>query len=173
MAENSVFDPEAFVNMTTTETSATKYTPIPEADYVAFCRKMEMVQVVTKDGPRLVCRLTWQIDDPELALKMNRQPESLTCRQDMWLDLSEDGKSLLFGDNHNVQLGRTREACGLNAPGKPFNFRMFEGQGPVLVHVKHRPDKDDPSVVYDGIDKVAKFDPAKNAGGLAPKKSAA
>lgn len=56
-----------------------------------------------------------------------------TCRLDHWLDFDTSGK-LDMGKND--QLGRTREALGINDGA--INWPDFQNKGPVKVIVKHR-----------------------------------
>lgn len=142
----STFDPEAFNQMVIEESNETKMTPVPAGDYKGFISEAKVSSISIRNGARAgtevpVLNVTWQLEDEDgkLAEELNR--DVVRVRQDVWLDLNDTG-GLAFGPNQNVALGRLREACGLNVPGKPFSFQMLEGQGPCIVHVVTEPRQD-------------------------------
>ena len=133
----STFDPQAFEEMVFEEANETKFTPIPEGVYEAIVDSVRIKAIDIKKGDRAgttapILEVVYEILSDDLKKELNR--EKVVVRHDIWLDVNENG-SLSFGPNHNVQLGRLREACGLNKPGKPFSFQMLQGQGPLKVTV--------------------------------------
>ncbi len=146
MSDNTTFDADAFMNTEVNEANETKFTPVPEDTYVAICTGVK----ARVAGDNQVLDLTWEIDNPGLAEKLGR--EKLTVRQSLFLDLVNG--ALDFGPNKNVQLGKAREALGQNKSGKAWSPRMLEGAGPAQIVVKHRVDKEDSSIIYDGVSKV-------------------
>lgn len=140
-----MFDPDQFLSTTTTEANSTTLTPVPEGEYIAVIGKPKVRQFNgTKDPGALYTSLDLpcEIDlagmYPNIAEQLGR--DKATVRWNTLLDLSDAG-GLDMGKGKNVGLGRAREAAGLNTPGQPFSFAMFEGQ-PVKVLVKHRIDGD-------------------------------
>lgn len=148
---DSAFDPDTFLDTSIEKANETVYTPIPEGDYQAMVDKIEGRKA--KDSPLL--DITFEILDDNLKEKMDQ--EKLTVRSSVFLDVDDNGM-LAFGMNKNVRLGKLRDALGQNKDGKPWSPRMLEGAGPLVINVTQRPDKDDPSVVYND---VRRFSPMK------------
>lgn len=148
---DDIFDPEAFLDSTTEGEMATNYEPVPEGDYSGVVKDVK-ARKVDRNGadPLHILEVTWSLDAPDLAEKLNRQ--ELTCRQSVFLDIGPNG-GLEGGANKNVALGRLREALGQNNGGAWSPSRLI-GAGPAIVHVSHRQDKDDPSKKYDEIKHV-------------------
>jgi hypothetical protein len=128
---SSTFDLDSLENAVITESNDTKFVPVPEGEYPAFVKEKVMKQ--TPSG-RSICELVWSIDS-DVAREATGLAEP-TVRQALWLDITPHG-TLDMGRGKNVQLGKVRDALGLNAPGKPFSFGMLIGQAAV-VSVKHR-----------------------------------
>lgn len=145
------FDPQSFLDQSTTDANSTVREPIPEGEYTAIVDKVDVRSFQgTKDPSKTYVSLdvTWAIDDE--AVRQKTGLPKPTCRQSLMLDLTEGG-GLDMGKGKNVGLGRLREAVGLNAPGRPFSFRQLEGQV-AKVFVTHRATDE---AVYDEIKKVA------------------
>ena len=153
----AVFDPDTFLNQTVDAALDTKYPTVPAGEYPATISKIEARQMPNqKDpekGPFTVLDVTWKIDD-ENAKKETGLDEP-TCRQSLFLDMTPEG-GLDTAPKKNVQLGRLREALGLNEDGQAFSFNMLVGQA-ALVRVDHAPSKTDPETVYANVTKVAPF----------------
>ena len=126
----------------------TKLPLIPAGEYPAQVTKIEGRNLETKNGTRTVVDITWGIDDAGVKAETNL--DNPTCRQTLWLDLTDSGK-LDTGQAKNVGLGRLREALGMN--DGEFNFDMLLGQM-AMVSVIHNPSKDDPETIYANINKV-------------------
>lgn len=153
----SNFDPAVFESIIIEDANETKSTPIPEGEYNAIADSVRIRSVDITKGERAgttvpILEVMWQImdDTGKLAELLNR--DKIVVRQDIWLDV-QDG-ALSFGPNLNVGLGRLREAVGLNKPGKPFSFKMIEGQGPVRISVTQK--VQDSGDVYNNVSKVMK-----------------
>lgn len=133
----SPFDPKAFAQMTFTDANSTVSVPCPVGEWPFTVTKSEITTWSTKDGSKsgLKCNLTMESDDPAVNAVTGR--DKTVLKHEMMLDLTPEG-GLDFGKGMNVNLGRAREACGLNKPGVPFNFDMFIGHT-VKASVKHRP----------------------------------
>lgn len=144
-----MFDTDALLEATVTEANETSFTPIPEGEYTGIIEDVKVRN--PKEGVTFL-DIVWNLDEPELAQRMNR--DKVTVRQSVFLDVA-DGK-IASGPNQNVDLGRVREAVGQNQPGKPWSPAMLRGAGPAKVMVSQRPDKDDPSKVYSDVKKVAR-----------------
>ena len=150
MAEESTFDPEIFMAQEIEGPMETRYTPIPEADYTATIGGAPEDVVTRKVGDSILLDVTYIIHDEALAEKMGM--ERLTVRQGIFLDSNANG-AIELGPNKNVKLGRLREAVGHNKAG-PWNFAMLRGAGPLLITVSIAPDKNDPTILYNRVDKT-------------------
>lgn len=144
----SSFDPDTFLNTTYEGELDTRRVPLPVDDYVATI--LEVNPGTTPRGTAYM-EILWEVDHAELASELGR-PKS-RVRQTVWLDLTESG-DLDFGRGKNIMLGRLREAVGQNAPGQPWSPAQLVGQA-ARVRVKHRPDKNDPEVVYEEVSGVS------------------
>ena len=146
----STFDPSAFEETVIEQEMETKFTPVPEGEYQAFIEELDFRMV--NESP--VIDVTYRIIDDELAAQLNLQ--QITVRQGIFLDADiVDGKLVMQqGANKNIRLGRLREACGQNTAGA-WQFSMLKGAGPLKVMVTQNVDKNDPSVVYNNVSRVA------------------
>lgn len=124
----SAFDPNAFLDTTIPGGNETSFSPVPEGVYMAQLSKLTPRQVNTQDGPRTLLDLMWKVDAPEKPEAHERQ-----VKQTLWLDIGPNG--LETGKNKNIDLGRVREALGMNSG--PANLRQLEG-GVARINVKHR-----------------------------------
>lgn len=135
----STFDPEAFQSQVIEEANETKTTPLPEGEYQCFVQDAK-INKWTKDGEdNPVLDITYQVlpnDEKYEEVKKMLNREELLIHQRVFLDVKNG--ALQFGPNQNVQLGRLREATGLNDPKKKFMFSMLKDQGPVMVTVGMR-----------------------------------
>ena len=154
MNETAVtFDPASFLTQETSDQMDTQFTPIPAGEYPAMIKGVEARQTQSTKDPNEVWTIldvTYIIDDQGVREETGL-PEP-TIRQSLFLDLL-DGK-LDTGKGKNVNLGRLREAVGLNTPGQAFTFDALVGQA-CIVSVKHVPAKDDPEIIYANVGKVA------------------
>jgi hypothetical protein len=144
------FDPQQFLDTTLQESNSTQYIPIPEKDYTLLSTEVKARPWTSKDGGSsgIAIDITYEVDDQELKELLGR--DKVTVRQGIMLDLNAGG-GISTEKGRNVQLGRVREAMGLNTPGQPFNFRMMVGQV-VKGHIKPRVDGDQ---IYNDVTAVA------------------
>lgn len=161
---NSPFDPEAFLNSTTTEASE-KRPPLPVArgplagDYVGVLgspkiRPWQSSKDPTKSGLALDIPIAIEVPPDVQAECKLKNIVQLT--HGIFLDVTAAG-ALDYSPGANRQLRAYREATGLNTPGSPFSLRMLEGKT-VRVKVKHEPwDHDGISEMQDRVDGVAKM----------------
>jgi hypothetical protein len=148
------FDPDAFMASSTDEANAEHFDPIPEGEYPAIVKKVEVGQFQGKKDPSKTytsMNVTWVIDAPQIAESLGR--EELTSRQSVFLDINDSG-NLDTGPNKNVGLGKLRAAVGQNQPGKPWSPAMLEGAGPCMVKVEHVIRDED---TFDNVTRVAKL----------------
>lgn len=146
---------EDFLNDTVAGSNATSYTPVPKGEYPAMISKVEYRVMDSKVKPgekNHVIDVTFVIDDAT-ARDVTGLPEP-TVRQSIFLDVSSDNK-LDMSKGKNVNLGRLREALGMNDPDKPFSFNHLKGQA-CYVTVEHNPSTKDPRDVFANVGKVGK-----------------
>lgn len=147
----SLFSPEALLNAKFESANATRRDPLPPADAViAQITKLDFANGESERGPWYKLNVTLSISDAEYLAQAQRDAASITYG--IMLDMTETG-TFAMGPNKNVQLGKLREATGTNQPGKGLNDMI--GQY-VRAKIGHRPDKTDPSIVYDEVKGVAK-----------------
>jgi len=140
------FDPDTFMQETVDEPLATEFTLVPQGEYLAaiddFDRDaFETVDFEYKKGARagtpgkmFKLNLPFVINDDKVKAELSR--DKVVIVKQLILDLEEDGKKLASGTNHNIELGRIREAVGQNGNG-PWSVSKLRGAGPVMVKVVH------------------------------------
>lgn len=135
----SQFDPQAFLDTQTTEANDTRVIPCPIGEWQGTAANVEIKSGITKQGERAgepwtKLNVKWEIVGTEANQAVER--DKITVTQGIMLDLTPQG-GLDVGRGKNTQLGRLREAVGLNTPGQPFSFRMIIGRSAKLA-VVHR-----------------------------------
>lgn len=153
-APTLIFDPASFLMQETSDQMDTQFILIPAGEYPAMIKDVAARQQQNPNDPAIlwtILDVTYAIDDA--GVREETQLPEPTIRQSIFLDLSEDNK-LDTGKGKNVNLGRLREAVGLNQPGQAFSFGALVGQA-CVVAVKHTPDKKDPEITYANVNKVA------------------
>jgi len=151
----SVFDPETFMSAEITGALDTTLAPVPEGAYPAIVSEFKLREVEGRDGsPRYPCEIQWEIVDDNLKIALGR--DKVTVRQTVWLDLTATGL-LDNSKGKNIGLGKIRQALSQNDPNTRWSLNSLRGAGPALVEVKHRPDKNDPSVIYAEVSRVGTY----------------
>lgn len=148
----SAFDPKLLLDAQTTEANSTVRIPVPAQEHLSVITAVD-IRSGNKDGKDWsFLDVTYEIDDPAVKAALGRDKVSLT--QGIGLDFTAG--SLDYSKGKNVNLGRLREACGLNVPGQPFSFRMFVGK-PVKILVTHKPSDRPGSQPGDVFENVSAF----------------
>ena len=150
---NGMFSPEQFLDMQTTEANDTKLIPVPVGEYVAVIDEVKARSWKKKDDPSvggLALDIVWAIDDEGVKSLLGR--DKVTVKQGIMLDLTESG-GLDMGKGKNVNLGKLREATGLNVPGQPFAASMLGGRL-AKIRVEHRVDGE---TIYSDVKAVTKL----------------
>lgn len=152
-----MFNPEDFKGATTTEQGSTSTTPCPVGEWPARIEKVDFRQSQGKKDPSQTytfADITYDVDSDEVRRICDR--EKVTVRQSIIVDVSADGRGFDMGKGKNVGLNRVRDAVGQNVPGQPWAPSMLEGRV-LKVKVKHRPDDNDPTILYGEVAAVAKL----------------
>ena len=149
----SQFDPNAFLDQTVDGALDTKVTPCPEGEFIAVIDSVTPRPWNSKDGTKAGVALDvfWAIDDQGVKEQLGR--EKILVKQGIMLDLDATGQRLDVSKGKNINLGRLREAVGMNTPGQPFSFNMLPGRA-ARVKVSHRTDGED---IYADIKMVTKI----------------
>lgn len=149
----SLFNPEMFMESAIQGANDTKITPCPVGEWPAIVEDVKVQAIEVKDGENAgdvtgKLNVFWITEDPEVV-RVTGRPK-VRVRQEMFLDLTEDGSGLDMGKGKNVRLGKLREAVGLNNPSVPFMFRQLIGQYGI-IKTGQRADKKDSSIIYDEV----------------------
>lgn len=145
---NSAFDPDMFMNTSTTDANDTSYVPVPVGEFRAAITDVKAGTA----GDKPVLNLTWTIDDDNVRKETGL--EKPTVRQTIWLDLTPQG-GLDMGKGKNVGLGKLREALGQNRPGQAWSPGLLNGQV-AMVMVAHRSGKN-PGEIFADVKAVSAF----------------
>jgi len=144
------FDPDAFMTQTLDQPLETERTLVPEGEYKAmvddFTRDaFETINFTYKKGPNAgqdgsftKFNVPLLIDDDKVKteLGMTKVVVFFSCT----LDFEQDGQTLSWGKNKNIDLGKLRKAAGQNNPG-PWSPGNLRNAGPLMVKVEHRSGK--------------------------------
>lgn len=138
------FNPEAFMNAVFTEANDTTITPCPAGEFPAQITELTPKSGTISKGDRAGetwarLDILWETTDPVAQAATGR--EKVRVRQGVMLDLLPNG-GLDMSKGKNVQLGKLREAVGLNVPGAPFSPAQLVGRSARIV-VGHRIDERD------------------------------
>jgi hypothetical protein len=148
----SQFDPAAFLDQSISGTLDTKMQPCPEGEFIAVIDSVNPRPWNSKDGTKagVALDILWTIDDAGVKATLGRN--RILVKQGIMLDLDATGQRLDVSKGKNINLGRLREALGMNDASAPFSFNMLPGQV-AKVKVTHRIDGED---VYADIKMVTK-----------------
>ena len=84
--------------------------------------------------------------------------EKVLVPMTIWMDVTESG-TIDTSEGKNVSFGRLFEVAGIANLGPTFGDRVnaLRGKGPFIAKVSQRADKNDPTVKYAEVKKVAKL----------------
>ncbi len=151
----SEFNPDDLLHTAVEDANSTTIIPVPIGDWEGILGKPVFRQAtIKKPGPRqgeimTFMDLSIEVDDQEVRDICQREKPSV--RFSCILQLDDNGQ-ISTAEGDNVDFGRLREACGLN-DDTSFTPSKFEAQN-VVINVKHRPDPDDPEIVYAEVKSV-------------------
>jgi hypothetical protein len=154
----SVFDASSFMQNVVKAELDTRFPVIPEGEYLAQVKKIDMRQVDFRkiEGSGIAIELQWEImdDGVRAATKMDHP----FCRQSWLLDLVKDSDppQLDLAEGRNIKLGQLLAACGLNSK-KGWSIGMILNQT-CGVRVKHSPNDDDPEAPFSNVTRVVSLD---------------
>jgi len=151
------FDASAFLNQTVSGPLSTTITACPEGEWTAKVSDgdnfINFREVNTKNGPRAICEINYEILDDGVKSQLGR--DRVYARQTIWLDTTSSG-GIDTGEGKNVDLGRLRAALGQN-DGSPWTFNSLKGAGPLVVRVSQRSDTNNPENKYADVVRVARI----------------
>jgi hypothetical protein len=168
MQGQSIFDPNAFLETSFKGQQDTNYVLPDIGDYPAQIVDTPRTSGVSvrsgigSDGrPYATLDVQWQLNDDSLAAKLNMT--QVLVRQSFFLDLTDSTPPQLdLGTNKNMRLKRLWDATGINK-AKQVSIGMLKFQTAV-VHVDHRPDSNDPDIIYAEVTRVTSADKARSNG---------
>lgn len=143
----STFNPDSFLNTSTSDANATSFNPVPEGEYNAAVKE---IKPRSTDSGKAILDVVWSIDDAAAAAATGIA--NPTVRQSIFLDITESG-GLDIGAGKNVQLGKVREALNQNQKGKVWRPGDLVG-GVARITVKHRMVNDDTYADVKGVAKL-------------------
>lgn len=152
------FDADKFLNQTVNAPMSTSTIPVPEGEYKAIVDDGDKAITFREGGtdrngndlsPQ--CVVLFSILDDSVKTKLNR--DKVLVPHNIWLDVK--GDDLDLSEGKNVGLGRLRKALGQNDGA--WNPQMMKGKGPVMVKVTQRSDKNDPTIKYSEVARVAQL----------------
>lgn len=126
----SVFNPDTFMNTTTTDALSTTYTPVPEGEWNAVVKEIKPRQA--KEA--IILDVLWAVEEPEVIQATGMKVPIV--RQSIFLDMTESG-GLDIGKGKNIGLGKLREALGQNQKGQAWAPGNMLG-GVAKIRVAHR-----------------------------------
>lgn len=157
MQQNEAFDPQAFLNMTTTDASV-KRPPLTIGDYVGVIGEPTIRDWVspkdpTKAGKAVDFMISLEVP-PEEQARIGIDKSTLDIKDGFILDLTPAmGLDMAVGKNGGLR--RYRDATGLNVPGQPFNIMMLQGKV-IRVKIGHREYPEGSQEFFEDIKGVAK-----------------
>lgn len=152
-----MFKAEAFLNSTVEGPMSTSITPVPEGEF----------KFVVDDGDKAITfaeftsdkgtfqTMTVQCKCLDDAVRAQLKRDNVLVPIKMFLDLKPDGSGLDNSEGKNVQLGKLRAALGQNEGA--WSPAMLKGKGPFMGKVTQRADKNDPTIKYAEITRIAKI----------------
>jgi len=152
------FDADKFLNQTVNAPMSTSTVPVPEGEYKAIVDDGDKAISFREGGtdrngndlsPQ--CVVLFSILDDALKVKLNR--DKVLVPHNIWLDVK--GDDLDLSEGKNVGLGRLRKALDMNDGA--WSPNMMKGKGPVVIKVTQRSDKNDPTIKYAEVARVAKL----------------
>ena len=155
---DSTFDPNAFLDATTTE-ALVKRPPIPVGTVLQGIITDAVARSWTSQKETAKVKAGIAVD-LKIEINLNAYPDvkaivgadTVVMTPGIMLDMKEDGKSIDWSVGKNGNLRRYREALDMNKPGEPFSIRQMVGRA-LLVKIKHRTYEGE---FYDEVDSVAK-----------------
>lgn len=153
---DSVFNPEQFLDGTTDQEGSTFVTPVPVGEFRAIVDRdvifrEEEIKKGARAGQKMyLCDILWRIEDDDVERQIGRKA---IVRQSCFVDILPDGRGLDFSEGKNVGLNRVRDAVGQNRAGMAWSPRMLTGQM-ATIQVTQRPDENDPRTIYNDVKRV-------------------
>lgn len=149
-----MFDATQFLMTELNQANSTDFVLCPKGVWPAQVKDLKPKEL-TRDGEtRMVVDVIFEVSDPN-AMATAGVDTPFVIRKGVFLDMTPQG-TIDMGKGKNVELGRLREALGMNVPGQPFSFVAMKGRF-LRAQVDHRVDPNDSSKVYSDVKGYAKF----------------
>jgi len=145
---------------------STRYVTPPEGDFnlMLDSRNLDVTKWFTSGiaqkgqnagNEYVTFEIPMEILDDKVRQALNQ--DHVYSRYKGFLDFAPDG-SLDFSEGKNVKIGRLREALNQNDPNVPWDpSQLALASGTIFKgHLKHTPNKDDPTAPFSEISRVTK-----------------
>ena len=148
----SVFDPDSFLHTEIDSALETSIIPIPEGEHLGMIDEVTADTIKTQNGPAPVMYVHWHIISEEV--KEATGLDKPMIRQIHWLRIDDNGQ-LEFGTGKNIGIGAIRDALGQNVDGEPWSPSRLVGEGPCMLKVGHRYNKETGEGPYADVRRVS------------------
>ena len=155
-----MLDTKALLHSTIQTPSSTKKLLIPSGqEYLMTCTDANINAYPVKEGPNagsdfVVYTTTWEISDESGVLEAVTKRRKFLVDKKVTLELDENGH-LLAEEGTNVQLGRFREALGMN--DSEFSFTAPIGRQ-MMGTVTHQKNKQTDEYEYENVGTLRPLD---------------
>ena len=157
MTIDSSFNVDAFSQAQFEGANDTRYLRIEPKEYLAVVvgpfGEDKKTRLRSSDKGFLMLDVVWQPEDEEQKQKLGGEKLPVV-RQTVFLDVTPQG-GLDMSPFKNGDLGRLREALGLNLDGQRWSFADFVGR-PGRIKVEQSPNEKDPANPYTNVKSVTK-----------------
>lgn len=151
-----LFNPDQLAMMEVEQAMDTTFVVLPIGDYTFVVDDLEVREIEPQDSskdPFHVLELKCSVDGSAMTpdgstVQAVTGREKATARYKGFLDIKNGAFEL--GKGKNIDLGKIREATGLNVPGQKFGLNMLKGRS-FVGSVVHVPDRRDPTKVFPEI----------------------
>lgn len=153
------FDPDAFMATNVDQALDDQYVnhPIGEFRFMVDSFDSKVFKTMDRsDGSGTFTTFEIPLVSQDDAVKARMSRDKVTVRYKGFLDFDSNGQ-LDFSKGKNVKLGMLRTAVGQNEAGKPWNFQMLSGAGPIMGKVVETSDKKDSTIKYTEVSRVTKI----------------
>lgn len=151
------FNADTFLNQTVSGPMSTSVTPCPEGEFKAIIddgdKWITFAGGTSDKGEWNKVSILFNILDEGVRAQLKR--DKVFVPMQSFLDVTDSG-TMDTSEGKNVKIGRLRDAADQMADNN-WNIGKLKGKGPFIVKVSQRADKDDPSIKYAEIVRVAKI----------------
>jgi len=152
----ATFNVDTFLEAVQPADISTAQVLVPAGEYPARIDSFDKPMIITTGAgeTRYKVNVNWAIEDDDVR-ELTGYDKPIV-RQNLWLDLNEEGTALDNSPGKNVKIGQLLEALGMDV-SKPWSFPDLLGQS-AIAHVTHNPGTGaNADVFYANVTRVAPF----------------